>query len=151
MGKFLCVLLGLCLMCMLAAGCSGKTEDENSGPARSAGFIDLSAMSDTLRIAELTNITSTPANYLGKTIKLGGVYQAQYYEPTQQYYHCILIIDAAACCQQGLEFVWNGNHRYPDDYPKDGTPIELSGVYESHQELGKTYYHLVVDEITFDF
>jgi len=139
MKKVLCVLFALFLLCVFAAGCSNRAEV--------ADFIDLTALSDTLRIAELANITAVPNNYDGKTIKLGGVYQANYYEPTQQYYHCILVADAAACCQQGLEFVWKGTHKYPNDYPQEGSPIEVTGVLESYDELGTTYWHLVTDEL----
>ena len=55
--------------------------------------------------------------------------------------------DAAACCAQGLEFFWSGAQTYPGDYPRNETPIELTGVFESYVESGRTYYHLAVDEI----
>ena len=139
MKKVPCVLLGLCLLCLFAAGCSDKAEV--------AEYIDLTALSDTLRIAELANITAAPDDYEGKTIKLNGAYQANYYEQTQQYYHCILVTDAAACCQQGLEFLWNGTHEYPGDYPQEGALIEVTGVLKSYEELGTTYWHLVTDEL----
>jgi len=137
MKKYASILLCLCLFCGLAAGCSDKVPD----------FIDLTAMNDTMRTAELTNITSTPERYRGKTIKAAGTYQVTYYEQTKQFYHGILIADAAACCQQGLEFKWDGTNRVPEDYPREGTPIEISGVYDSYREMGKTYYYLKVDEI----
>jgi len=139
MKKVLCVLLGLCLLCVFAAGCSNKAEV--------ADFIDLTALSDTLRIAELVNITAAPKLYEGKTIKLGGAYQSQYYQETRQRYHAVLVADAAACCQQGLEFVWNGEHNYPGDYPQEGSQIEVTGVFGSYEELGTTYWHLVTNEL----
>jgi len=138
MKKALSILAVLCLLCALATGCSGTKKD----------FIDLTALSETLRSAELTNISSYPAQYEGKTIKLGGVYQAQLYGPGQEYWHYILVMDAAACCAQGLEFIWNGDHTYPDDYPQDGTPIVLTGVYESDEEMGYPRYRLAVDNLT---
>jgi len=139
MKKILSILTGLCLLCALAAGCSGTAKSD---------MVDLTALSDTIRSAELANITASPNNYLGKTIKIDGTYQVQYFEPTNQYYHGVLVVDAAACCQQGMEFKWNGEHKYPDDYPQVGTQIELTGVFESYTELGNMYYHLIVDEIT---
>ena len=141
MKKNLTILVCLCLLCALAAGCSGKSADTGD-------FIDLTALSDTLRIAELTNITQSPARYEGKTIRLGGVYQANYYELTEKYYHFILVQDAAACCAQGLEFEWSGEHAYPDDYPEEGAAIELTGVFEGFEELGRTWYRLAVDQVT---
>jgi len=135
--KHASILLCLCLLCGLAAGCAGRVPD----------FIDLTKMSDTLRSAELANVTANPVKYLGKTIKLGGTYQAEYYEPASRYYHGVYVFDAAACCQSGLEFQWNGQHRYPDDYPENGTAIEVTGVLASYKELGRTNYRLLVDEV----
>ena len=163
MKKVLSICLSL-LLCLLAAGCAGKAgsldESGNSiAPAATRSnqktakeaipdFVDLTAMSSTLVYAEVYNIMSSPGSYKGKTIKMRGLYQANYYESTKQYYHCVIIADAAACCQQGLEFVWAGRHKYPDDYPENGTEIEVTGVFGSYKELGQTYYHLTVDEIT---
>jgi len=138
MKKVLCICLSL-LLCLLAAGCAKKAI---------AGFVDLTAMSSTLVYAEVYNIMTAPDNYEGKTIKMRGLYQANYFEPTKQYYHCVVIADAAACCQQGLEFEWAGKHKYPNDYPQNGAEIEVTGVFGSYEELGQTYYHLTVEEIT---
>jgi hypothetical protein len=57
------------------------------------------------------------------------------------------IADATTCCSQGLEFIWNGDHVYPDDYPADGTEIELVGVFGTYEELGYTYPYIAVDDI----
>jgi len=44
--------------------------------------------------------------------------------------------------------VWNGEHAYPEDYPKQDAQVELTGVFSSYQEDGKTYYCLKTDAIT---
>jgi len=156
MKKFLCVLFGLCLLCM-AAGCAGKPEvdgpkgngAEVSGrsdktPKRKIlDYIDLTAMSDTIMYAELSNIIADPSAYEGKTIKLSGLYMANYYEPADRYCH-LIIYDG--CCQC-LEFIWNGEHKYPDDYPEEFANIEITGVFEGYEEMGPTCYRLAVDEI----
>jgi len=141
MKKISAVLLGLCALCALAAGCAAKP-----APAPS-DIVDLTAMSSTLVYAEVYNITNNPAQYVGKTIKMRGTYQANYYEPTAQYYHSVVIADAAACCAQGLEFEWAGKHAFPGDYPANGAEVEVTGVFTPYQELGQTYYHLTVDGI----
>jgi len=58
-----------------------------------------------------------------------------------------VIADATACCQQGLEFIWNGAHAYPDDYPEQESEIEITGVFQSYQEGSSTYYYLLVDDV----
>lgn len=45
---------------------------------------------------------------------------------------------------QTLEFI----RRDEGTYSKDQAKIEVIGVLEGYEELGQTYYHLVVDEIS---
>ena len=49
-------------------------------------------------------------------------------------YGCI-IKDALGCCQQGIQFQWEGNHKYPEDYPDLGTEITVVGTF-SYQKDG---------------
>ena len=118
-------------------------------PAAAAGSVDvdLTMLSRTMVYAEVFNITTNPKDYMGKTIKIRGPYNAVYYDETGLYYHYVIIPDASACCQQGLEFIWKGEHTYPNDYPKEKTIIEVVGVFGSYEELGRTYYYLTVDEV----
>lgn len=125
---------------ILLAGCADSAKNENS-------FIDLTALSSTMVYAEVNNMMTNPDNYMGKTIKMCGSYYTSYFDETDMYYHYVIIEDATACCAQGLEFIWNGDHVYPADYPDEQTQIEISGVFGSYDELGITYYYLAVDEI----
>ncbi len=109
--------------------------------------VDLTALSSTMVYAEVYNMMVNPADYLGKVVKMRGAYYASYYDVTQEYYHYVIVKDATACCQQGLEFIWNGRHRFPEDYPADYTEVEMQGVFGSYEELSQTYYYLAVDEI----
>ena len=54
-----------------------------------------------------------------------------------------VIPDAAACCAQGLEFVWKGEHTWPDDYPEEMTNITVTCTLAKYEELGLEYLHLV--------
>lgn len=109
--------------------------------------VDLTTMSSTMVYAEVYNIMQNPQEYLGKTIRVKGIYTTSFYEATGLNYQYVLIVDAAACCQQGLEFIWNGDHTYPDDYPTVGTEIDVTGIFGSYTELDITYYYLAVDAI----
>ena len=57
-------------------------------------------------------------------------------------YACI-IADATACCAEGMEFVLEGDYTYPDDYPELGAEITVIGEFQSYEENGMTWYHLV--------
>ena len=62
-------------------------------------------------------------------------------------YHACIIPDATACCAQGIEFVWAGEHYWPDDYPGDGADITVTGRLEIYEENGYSYLHLVDAEL----
>ena len=111
--------------------------------------VDLTILSSTMISAEIAHIKANPDEYLGKTIKVSGLYSASYYPPTDQYYQLVTFEDANACCQQVFEFTWNGDHTYPDDYPSENTRIEMTGVFGKYEELGRTYYFLSVDDIIY--
>ena len=102
--------------------------------------MDLSAMSTTMAMAQLTAMQCEPESYLGQTIKMRGTFAVGYGE-ARNYYYC-LIADATACCQQGLEFLWDG-HAFPDDYPEPGTEIIIEGVFDTYLEDGYEYMQLI--------
>lgn len=110
--------------------------------------IDLTVLSSTMVYAEVYNIMTDPETYLGKTIKVRGPYYPDYDDQSGRCYHYIVIEDATACCAQGLEFIWIGNHAYPGDYPAEGTRIEVTGVFGEYEEFGEIYYYLTVDGIS---
>ena len=131
------------------------TEEESesaptiSKPAQSADGIDvdLTKLSSTMVYSEVYNMMVSPDNYTGKTVKMNGVF-AYYEDPEtkKQYFACI-IADATACCSQGLEFILAGEHSYPDDYPELGTEITVVGTFQTYEENGYMYCHLVDAEM----
>ena len=109
--------------------------------------VDLTVMSSTMIFAEVQNMMMSPDQFLGKTVRMKGPYTPLFYEVTETFYHYIIIPDATACCEQGIEFIWTGDHSYPLDYPKEKTEIEVSGVFSSYEELEITYYYIETDDI----
>ena len=106
-------------------------------------IVDLTALSSTMVYAEVFNMMMEPERYIGRTIKMKGIYYSSYYNVTQKDYHYIIITDAAACCAQGLEFVCLDDNSYPED----DTEIEVTGIYKSYKEEGITFYYIETDEI----
>lgn len=111
--------------------------------------VDLTVLSSTMVYSEVYNMLyNDPAHYLGKTVKARGefsIYQLVtdgVLQPDPVSYACI-ISDAAACCAEGMEFVLEGDYTYPDDYPELGTEITVIGEFQSYEENGMTWYHLV--------
>jgi hypothetical protein len=110
--------------------------------------IDITKLSSTMVYAEVSNIMASPDDYMGKTIKVRGKFNASYFDQTDKYYYYVVVSDATACCQNGIEFIWNGSHIYPDDYPAANSEIEVVGTFSSYVELDTTYYYLSIDSIT---
>ena len=109
--------------------------------------LNLTAMSSTMVYAEVYNIVMEPMSCVGKTVRMRGMYNTSYSPELNTHYHFVVIADATACCAQGLEFVWKGEHAVPVDYPAVNSEIELVGTYDSDLEEGATYCALFVDEI----
>lgn len=109
--------------------------------------VDLTVLTPNMVYAEVYNMMMYPDNYLGKTVKVSGPYYPLYYDGTGNYYHYVMIEDALACCQNGMEFIWDeGSHTYPDEYPKEDDIIEIVGELKSYKEENYTYYYLDINE-----
>ena len=118
-------------------------------PAQTSGEldVDLTTLSSTMVYSEVYNMMYEPDRYVGKRIKMNGQF-AVYEDPnTGAVYTACIIMDATACCSQGLEFVLAGEHSYPADYPELGTEITVVGTFQTYEENGYMYCHLVDAEM----
>ena len=103
---------------------------------------DLTQMNSDMVYATIYQLMMEPDSYVGSTIRIRGNYYAMWYEPTQKYYHYVLVQDAMACCAQGIEFVWeDGSHAYPEEYPADDAIVEVTGIFETYREPGDSYLY----------
>lgn len=134
-----------------------KTPDEQQTPeepeqtqtSADGVDVDLTVLSSTMVYSEVYNMLyNDPAHYFGKTVKAKGTFSIYQLvtdgvlQPDPVAYACI-IADATACCAEGMEFVLEGDYTYPDDYPELGAEITVIGEFQSYEENGMTWYHLV--------
>ena len=128
-----------------------ETPGESEQPQASADGVevDLTVLSSTMVYSEVYNMLyNDPAHYFGKTVKAKGTFSLYQLvtdgvlQPDPVAYACI-IADATACCAEGMEFVLEGDYTYPDDYPELGAEITVIGEFQSYEESGMTWYHLV--------
>lgn len=152
----------LSLLFVWTAGCAEGAPDsagtgsgvsvesgESVGSGESAAVdVDLTSLSSTMVYAEVYNIMMNPNDYIGKTIKMRGPYVTSFYDQTGMNYHYVLIEDAAACCQQGMEFKLPEDFAFPQDYPEVNTEIEVAGVFGSYDEQDYTYYYLEAEGLS---
>ncbi|MBP5304054.1 MAG: hypothetical protein J6Z00_04125 [Clostridia bacterium] len=109
--------------------------------------VDLTTLSSTMVYSEVLNMIQNPSEYSGKKVKMSGAF-AMSEGPTRNYYACI-IKDATQCCAQGIEFVWDGDHTYPDDYPAVGADITVVGTFDSYSEGDNDYIQLINANLSF--
>ena len=93
----------------------------------------------TLKPSEVYNMMLSPEDYTGKTVKMEEIYSVFYDEVSDKYYFACIIMDATACCSQGIEFELRDDYKYPDDYPEEGSYICVEGVFDTYME-GENLY-----------
>ena len=132
---------------------SKDSSDAASGTEKKAKDkpdIDLTKMSATMIYAEVFNMLIAPEDYENKIIKMKGNFQVFTNEENTERYYAVIIQDATACCQQGIEFIWDGDHIYPQDYPEIGQEITVTGSYKVAYTPDDLEYHfLLADRVEF--
>ena len=150
------LLIVVVLVSLSACGSSGTAEssaapvDVSSGADTAPVDLDLTVLSSTMVYSEVYNMLYFyPEDYYGKTVKMAGQFNVYQWVDESGVvadmpvaYACI-ISDATACCAEGMEFVLKDDLAYPDDYPELGTEITVIGEFQSYEENGMTWYHLV--------
>ena len=102
----------------------------SADPAAASGQVDvdLTKMSATMVYSEVYNMLAVPDDYIGKTVRMSGKFQV--YEGEGRNYYVVIIPDATACCQQGMEFILAD----PDAYPEPGRDVTVTGVFDTYYE-----------------
>ena len=89
-----------------------------------------------------------PDAYLGQVVRVKGNFNYFKDADTQQEYFAVVIADATACCAQGMEFVWKGDHAFPRDYPDLDSEITVTGTFSTYEEGGFQYIQLADADMT---
>ena len=134
------------------AGDAGKGKSSKSKSKTSSNKIDidLNNLNADVVYSQVFLMMTEPDKFIGKRIRMSGqfnVYAAQEGNPSGvTEYYAIIIADAQACCQQGIEFVWPG-HTYPDGFPEVKSNASVTGIFEVYEENGKKYCRLIADTV----
>ena len=111
--------------------------------------LDLTKMSATMIYSTMFDMLVMPEDYIEKNIKVKGWFETYTDPQSGELYYAVVVPDATACCQQGLEFVWLGEHSYPEDFPDTGADITVTGVYKLIENDGITYNYLEASKVEF--
>ncbi len=109
--------------------------------------VDLTVLSSTMVYSQVQSMMNEPDKYQGKSVRMAGEFAVS--ENANRNYYACLIRDASACCAKGIEFLWAGDHSYPEDYPKQGTYITVVGDFDSYYEGEQMYIQLVDAQVSF--
>ena len=101
----------------------GPSDEDRSGEEAD---IDLTAMSKTMMYSKVSDMLSSPDNYLHKSVRMTGLLLSQMING--KFYTFCIISDVTACCTQTLEFVLR------DDFPmvaipESGSPVTVKGFF----------------------
>lgn len=123
-----------------------KTTESSTTEAKSVD-LDLTQLSSTLVYSEVYNMLITPDDYKGKNIKMKGLFNQYTDEQTGKTYNAVIIPDATACCQQGLEFELSDK---TNPNFEQGAEITVVGTFDTYSEGELLYCHLknakIIDE-----
>ncbi|MDR2758149.1 MAG: hypothetical protein LBB78_02075 [Spirochaetaceae bacterium] len=118
--------------------------EKSSGFRDSDGIIEIK---EKMFIAQTNDVYLNPEDYLGKTIKLEGLFKSEIgYENT----YCFVIRYGPGCCgydgNAGFEVVWDD----PDKrkYPDEDAWVEAVGNLQSYDEDGYPYLYLALTSLT---
>lgn len=106
-------------------------------------YLDLTEYDGNMVYTTVYDMMFNGDQYLGQVIKVRGIFGYYKDEDTGDEFFEVVISDATACCSQGIEFVLDGEYTYPDDYPKLGTDITVTGVFDYYTEGHGIYLQLL--------
>ncbi len=128
----------------------GKSSKTKSKTNSNKIDVDLNNLNANVVYSQVFLMMTEPDKFIGKRIRMSGqfnVYAAEEGNPSGvTEYYAIIIADAQACCQQGIEFVWPG-HTYPEGFPEVKSNASVTGIFEVYEENGKKYCRLVADSV----
>ncbi|MBO4629902.1 MAG: hypothetical protein J5687_08140 [Treponema sp.] len=126
-------------------------EAEAATPAAATVKVDydLSNMNFTMISSFFFQMLIEPETYENKTFKIKGKFQSFENEedPTALPYFSVIMNDVTMCCQEGIDFQWQGDHNWPNDYPEQDQEITIIGKYIVTETDGFTYNYILASDI----
>ncbi len=101
--------------------------------------VDLTVLSPTMVYAQVFDMIYEPELYIGKTVKMQGLYTCTDPELTDVFYCACVVQDATQCCSNGIEFELSDDYAFPQDYPEYGDTITVLGTFDLYEDQGYTY------------
>lgn len=114
-------------------------------PVKPQGIVEIK---EKMFIAQTNDVYLNPEDYMGRTIKLEGLFktQASFYEDRPPY--CFVLRYGPGCCgfdgNAGFEVAWDED---APPYPVEDDWVEAVGVLKSYEEDGYPYLYLALSSL----
>jgi hypothetical protein len=144
MKKVSIVSLGVsCIAVFLLFGC-GNTKTVSQKASAENTVIEIK---EKMFIAQTNDVYLNAEDYIGKTIKVEGLFKAEQYDKNAPPY-CFVLRYGPGCCgsdgNAGFEVAWNKEETATKTYPQEDDWVEAVGVLKTYEENGYPYLYLAL-------
>ena len=136
------ILMGLTVVCLLlVTGCTSNTAEVDANDE-----VDLN-ITEKMYVTYINEIYTNPDSYLGKRLKIEGMFTAEYFGETDTTYYYVYR-QGPGCCGNdgsmcGFEFTSKDGK-----YPNENDWIEVVGTLDQYDEYGTQYLTIRADSVT---
>ena len=134
--------LSIAILTVIALSAFAPANEPGTGAPKKID-INLTRMSGTMVYAQVYQMVTDPAKYVGKRIKMKGVFSSYYDEQEKRRFYGCVIADALACCSQGLAFELEKPRKFPEEFPDEGTGITIIGDFELETDEGGIKFPII--------
>ncbi|MDR2071656.1 MAG: hypothetical protein LBP81_09610 [Treponema sp.] len=129
----------------------GTADAGIQGGAAAGGAADsVFEIKEKMFIAQTNDVYLNPEDYMGKTIKLEGLFKSYAVEAYGTSY-CFVIRYGPGCCgndgSAGFEVAWDGGSVSENPYPEEDAWVEATGILKSYEEDGFPYLYLALSAL----
>ena len=104
---------------------------------------DFTKMNYNMATAVVFDMMVSPGDYENKSARITGEFASELHEGVRLY--AVIMWDATGCCPTGLTVVPQKEKKYPDDFPKEGSQVTVTGKMKSIEMFGGWSLCLVVE------
>jgi len=133
--KYLLAAIFVIFVIIIVFTTSGARSENNSG---------IVEIKEKMFISQVNDVYLNSDDYLGKTIKLEGIFMTETYSYVRPEPYCFVIRYGPGCCgydgNSGFEVIWTGNRGA--SYPENNSWVEAIGVLRTYKEDNYEYLYL---------
>ena len=142
MKKFTSILFIIFLLVLFVTGCNRNNEEANN----------VYEIRENMFITQIDDINLNFREYLGRTIKLEGLFKHTHWEDNNWYF---VFRNAPGCCgddgEVGFEVSWSPDYFEPDPeqrgFPNANEWVEAIGELRSYDFLGISFLYIALSEL----